>query len=56
MKIHLHNKRDEIIWALSLQDYSYGEIGEMFKLNPSTIMRIIKQRPANWKTKWIKKQ
>jgi DNA-directed RNA polymerase specialized sigma24 family protein len=54
MKAHIQNKRSELIWALSLQDYSYSEIGEVFKLNSSTIMRIVNQKPKNWKPKWIK--
>tara|TARA_Y100000310_G_scaffold230871_1_gene233422 strand:+ start:1578 stop:1793 length:216 start_codon:yes stop_codon:yes gene_type:complete len=54
MKIHIKHKRDEIIWALSQQDYTFADIGEMFKLNASTVFRIIKEKPKDWKPKWIK--
>ena len=55
MKIHLKDKRDELIWALSLQDYTFAQIAEIFNLNPSTILRIIKSMPKDWQPKWVKK-
>lgn len=54
MKAHIQEKRDELIWALNIQDYSFGEIGEVFKLNPSTIMRVVNRKPSDWKPKWTK--
>jgi hypothetical protein len=54
MKMHLKEKRDELIWALSLQDYTLADIGTVFKLNRSTIFRIIEEKPKNWKPKWVK--
>ena len=55
MEIHLQEKRDEIIWALSLQDYTLAQIGRMFKLNRSTVLRIIEAKPKDWQPKWIKR-
>lgn len=55
MKEFLREKRDELIWALSLQEYNYEEIGQMFNgLNRSTVMRIIERKPRGWKPKWVK--
>ena len=55
MKKHIKDKRDELIWALSIQDYSLAEIGTVFGLNSSTIMRIIRNKPKDWQPKWVKK-
>lgn len=52
--MHIRDKRDELIWALSLQHYTFAEIGEIFKLNSSTILRVVKAKPKDWKPKWIK--
>ena len=51
---YLKDKRNELIWALSLQDYSNVQIARIFNINRSTIMRIVEKRPYRWKTKWIK--
>lgn len=53
---HLIDKRNELIYAISLQNYTDAQIGRMFNLNRSTIMRIIKGKPTGWKPKWIKGQ
>ena len=50
------DKRDELIWALDLQDYKPAQIGRIFNLNRSTISRIIEARPKDWKPKWVKVQ
>jgi len=55
IKKHIKEKRDELIWALSQQDYSRSEIGSIFGLNGSTVSRIIDEKPKDWETKWIKK-
>lgn len=55
MKQHIKEKRDELIWALSLQDYSHSEIGSIFGLNRSTVLRIIEAKPKDWTPKWIKR-
>lgn len=55
MKEHIKEKRNELIWALSLQEYSQSEIGSIFNLNRSTILRIIEKKPKDWQPKWIKK-
>ena len=54
MEVHIKDKRDEIIWALSLQNYTDKQIASMFNVDRSTIYRIIKQRPRGWKPKWVK--
>jgi len=54
MKSHLIEKRNELIWALSLQEYSLAQIGKIFNVDRSTIMRIVRTKPQDWKPKWIK--
>lgn len=54
MEIHIKDKRDEIIWALSLQDYTPAQIGRMFNINRSTVLRILDAKPKDWKPKWVK--
>lgn len=57
MKGHLREKRNELIWALSLpeQGYNHSEIGEIFNnMNRSTIKRIVDKRPKEYKAKWVK--
>lgn len=54
-KRHLIDKRNELIWALDIQDYNYEEIGVIFNgLNRSSIKRIVEKRPPDWKPKWVK--
>ena len=55
MKKHIKDKRDELIWALSLQDYTLSEIGTIFGINRSTVLRILENKPKDWQPKWIKK-
>jgi hypothetical protein len=54
MENHVREKRDELIWALSIQDYTHAQIGRIFNLNRSTILRILADKPKDWKPKWIK--
>lgn len=54
---HLREKRNEIIFALlePNQGYSYADIASIFNnLNRSTILRIAKTKPKNYKPKWAK--
>jgi DNA invertase Pin-like site-specific DNA recombinase len=51
---HIKEKRDEIIWSLSLQNYTFAQIARMFNLDRSTVMRIIEKKPVNWNNKWKK--
>jgi IS30 family transposase len=51
---HIKDKQQELIWALSLQKYTQAQIARMFNTNPVTIMRIIKNKPKDYKVKWIK--
>lgn len=55
---HLRDKRNELIFALlePNQGYSYADIGAMFNMNRSTVMRIAKAKPKNYKPKWIKSE
>jgi predicted DNA-binding protein YlxM (UPF0122 family) len=53
-KRHIREKKVELIYALSLQDYTDTEIASIFNVNRSTILRIIKKRPSTWRPKWIK--
>lgn len=51
----LDTKRLELIWALSLQEYTHDDIGYILRsVDRSTITRMINQRPADWKPKWVK--
>ena len=54
MDKYLMAKRNELIWALSAQDYSAAQIGYIFGLNRSTTLRIIKAMPPGWQTPWKK--
>lgn len=52
----LDTKRKEIIWALSLQDYTHEDIAEILRgADRSTVTRIINQRPVDWNPKWVKR-
>jgi len=51
---HIQDKRNELIWALNNQDYTDSQVGRVFNLNRSTISRIIKIKPKDWKVKWVK--
>jgi hypothetical protein len=52
----LDNKRTELIWALSLQDYTQEDIAYIMRdADRSTIGRIISRRPSDWQPKWVKR-
>lgn len=51
---HLRQKRQEIIWALDLQDYTDAQIGRLFNISRVKVKRILNRRPEDWKNKWIK--
>lgn len=51
---HIFEKRAELIWALSNQDYNGQEIADMFNISRSVVKRIIDKKPEGWKPKWIK--
>jgi hypothetical protein len=53
---HLREKRAELMWALSLQDYTQAQIGRLFGVDRSTAKRIIESRPRDWSPKWVKVQ
>ena len=52
---YLIEKRAELIWALSLQEYTNAQIARIFRLPEENTIYIIKQRPKDWLPKWIKK-
>lgn len=54
-KNHITDKRNELIWALSLQNYTLGQIGIIFNINRSTVMRIVRKMPRGWQTRWVNK-
>lgn len=54
LKIHLKDKRNELIFALNHQGYNGQEIGAIFNINRSTVHDILKLKPKNYKPKWIK--
>lgn len=52
----LDEKREELIWALSLQDYTHEDIAYIMRdADRSTITRVINKRPADWTPKWVKR-
>ena len=53
-KSYLVDKRNELVWALDYQEYNGADIGTIFNVNRSTINRILKKKPKNWKPKWVK--
>ena len=55
-KKHLIDKRDELIWALSYQDYNGQDIGVIFNINRSSVKHIIDKKPKDYKPKWTKVQ
>jgi hypothetical protein len=52
---HLKDKREELIWALSLQDYTDAMISRIFGMSKVAVRRIINNKPKDWVPKWIKK-
>ena len=52
---HLKDKRDELIWALALQNYSNAQIARMFGLNRMAIKRIVDRKPKDYQSKWVKR-
>jgi len=58
IKEHIKEKRNEIIWALLAQGYSYADIVDMFKnvAHRSTVLRIAAKQPKNYQPKWIKRE
>jgi hypothetical protein len=56
MREMLEQKRMELVWALSLQDYTHDDITYILRdADRSTITRMINKRPADWQPKWIKR-
>lgn len=52
----LDQKRTELIWALSLQEYTHDDIAYILRnADRSTITRTINKRPENWQPKWVKR-
>jgi IS30 family transposase len=51
---HLIEKYQELVWALSSQDYSSAAIGKIMNRSRSVIKRLIDKRPKDYKTKWVK--
>ena len=56
MKQYTKEKREELIWALCLQDYSLIDIGEIFNIDRSSVLRIKRKTPTNYTPKWKKVQ
>ncbi len=55
-KQHLLDKRDELIWALSLQDYTQADLCRIFNItHRSTVLRILARKPSDWSPKWVRR-
>lgn len=55
-KLHLYEKRQELIWALDHQGYDGDEIALVFSLDRSQISRLLKKKPSDWQPRWVKSQ
>ncbi len=53
---HLREKRNELMWALAFQDYQFVSIALIFNMNRSSVLRVIRKMPRDWKPKWVKAQ
>ena len=51
---HIKEKRNELIWALGLQHYTFSEIGRIFNMHRASVQRIVNRRPRDYKPKWVK--
>ena len=56
VKPHILDKRNELVWAISAQGYSLGEIVDMFGsvTSRTRAQRIIALKPLEWVPKWTK--
>ncbi len=52
---YLLEKRNEIIYALSSQDYNEAQIGRIFRLSRVSVHRILKDKPNGYRPKWVKR-
>lgn len=53
---HLLDKRDELVWALGLQEYKNADIAKIFNVHRSVIGKIMRRKPRDWQPKWRKVQ
>ena len=55
-KKHILEKRDELIWALAIQqEYSFSDVARIMNIkHRSTIFRIVDRKPKNWTSPWKK--
>lgn len=51
---HLLQKRKELMFALSKQDYTTAQIGRLFNISRARAHAIIKTMPVGWRTPWVK--
>ena len=56
MKKHIKDKQLELLYSLSEQEYSLGELSQIFGIPRSTVHHFIKQKPVGWVSPWIKKE
>lgn len=55
MEPHVRGKMHEIMWALSIQGYTYAQIGRIFNdMNRGSVKRIVDRRPRGYVPKWRK--
>lgn len=54
IKHYLKEKRQELIWALSKQDYSLADIAAMFNTSKTAVHRVVNKMPEGWETPWTK--
>lgn len=47
-KLYIIERRNEIIWQLSQEGYTGGDISDMMNLDRTWISRIVKMMPKNW--------
>jgi predicted DNA-binding protein YlxM (UPF0122 family) len=54
LKVYLKDKRDELVWAISQQDYSLADVGMIFNISKAAVFRIVKRMPDGWTSPWRK--
>ena len=51
---HIYNKRDELVWSLSSQNYTFSQIAWIFGISKTLVFNILKRKPKDWSRPWMK--
>jgi len=55
IKQYMEDERLEMIWTLNRLGHSYQDIADVFNMPRATVYSLVKKRPLNWQTSWIKR-